>query len=414
MKLSALPTLSPKRDEAVEELSIDEVAIIFGFLSYTDIMRARVCTSWREAAKKTLVPQTKLLVVDSLRSYNTVRVMSTALPNTQQILIESLGPEQRFIDGEDPDEEGAAVTTNWTSHDINIVSNFRNLLCLAIFKAPLNGRYPVLFDFPLLRVLRIHDLGHLKFDLEMLEGLPSLEELCSREALRLTGNVNSLRVLRDTLERVEIVGSGNIRGNFMDLADFPWLWELIFYDTGVTGDIRDISGSNFPALESIVLPETVVGGVDYKFQHISEVPSFMHTIHLLMQRQKKMTIYGDGFDSGWSLSPNSPDWYAGTRISDDHFFIHAPPFRLQIIQAGSRLGWSWYTGWNNNLSRIVAQSCEINWLDPEPNSESDDYAAYMEDMQDLEMFIDIYSGYYEHPPNEHQYRRLCDEWEQRD
>ena len=412
MKLSALPIpAAPGRDDAAE-LSIDEVAIIFGFLTHVDIMRARVCSTWREAAKKTLVPWTDF-DVDSLRSYNAMRAMSTALPNLQQISICRLDYKQRFIDGEDPSERIAAATASWTAHDINIVSNFRKLRKMSICEVPLNGRYPVLFNFPLIRVLHIQECGHLKFDLEMLGGLPSLEELDCISNPCLTGNLRSLRARRDTLERVEIIRSGNIKGNFMDLADFPRLRELNLCYTGVTGDIRDISGNDFPALESISLPKTVAGGKEYEFQHISEVPSFMHTIHLLMQRKKKVTIYGDGFDSGWGLSPNSPDWYAGTRISDDHFFIHAPPFRLQILQAGSRLGWSWYAGWNHNLSSEVAQSCEINWLDTEPSSESDDYTVYTEEMENIEIDIGFYRGYYEHPPNEHQYRRLCYEWDQR-
>jgi len=78
-------------DETAEELSADEVAIIFGFLSPYDIMRARVCTTWRDAAKKTVVPPSLIhveklcvifphpLQIYDVRSYNAVRAMSTAL-----------------------------------------------------------------------------------------------------------------------------------------------------------------------------------------------------------------------------------------------------------------------------------------------------------------------------------------------
>ena len=246
-------------------------------------MHARVCSTWREAAKKTLVPLSEL-VIDRVSSFNAMRVMSTALPNLQQISIHHLGPQQRFINGEDPGKGIAAATADYTIHDIDILSNFRKLRFLNFFKVPLNGRYPVLFDFPLLRVLRIYDCAHLKLDLEMLvEGLPSLEELDIDAYL--TGNINSLRVLRDTLKKVCIEDCRKIRGTFMDLADFPCLKELHLYATTVTGDIRDINGSDFPALERIRLPKTVAGGLDYEFQNISEVPSFMHAIHLLMQRK---------------------------------------------------------------------------------------------------------------------------------
>jgi len=83
-----------------EELSTDDVAIIFGFLSYQDIMRARVCTTWRDAAKKTLVPPSEF-VVESERSYNAMRVMATSLPNLQQISISPFnkgGKKAAFLD----------------------------------------------------------------------------------------------------------------------------------------------------------------------------------------------------------------------------------------------------------------------------------------------------------------------------
>lgn len=407
MKLSALPIPVPDWNEAAEELSADEVAIIFSFLNHVDIMHARVCTLWREAAKKTLVLLTDF-DVNSVRSYDAMRVMSTALPNLQQIAIRRLGPEQRYTNGEDPRERIAVATANWNSHDINIVSNFRQLRELKLWEAPLNGRYPVLFDFPLLRFLCIHAPGCLKFDLEMLKRLPSLEELYCTDTRSLTGNLNSLRVLRDTLVKVQIVRSRNIKGNFMDIADFPRLRELNLYDTAVTGDIRDISGSDFPALESICLPKTVAGGSDYEFQRISEVPSFMHAIHFLLHRDIMPLDWTWMF--GWKLSRDSPDWYAP---NDDNpillealligVYLPDPPFSLQIIQAGKRLGWSW-------CSHDGDYSCEINWLDPVPSTESDDYGTYMKELQRFVRRNDftLYRGYHQ-PPNEEEYYRLCEE-----
>eukprot|EP00986_Skeletonema_menzelii_P018521 scaffold26653_cov153-Skeletonema_menzelii.AAC.4 len=73
-------------DGTANEVGIDEVAIIFSFLLPKEIMRARVCTTWRDAAKKTIVPMTKF-VVDSVRSFNAMRAMSTALPHLQPLSI---------------------------------------------------------------------------------------------------------------------------------------------------------------------------------------------------------------------------------------------------------------------------------------------------------------------------------------
>jgi len=386
---------------AAEELSADEVAIIFSFLHRKDIMRARVCKTWRDAAKKTLVPLCAFRV-DSVRSYNAMRVMSTALPHLQQISICYINTlRHKYSNGEDPDEVQARRTADDSAHDINIISNFTKLRVLHIVKAPLNGSYPVLFSFPLLEKLIFKDCKYLKWDLEMVQGLTSLKELDCDWNSRLTGSLSSLRAVKDSLEKVCIHGCFKIFGNFMDLADFPRLKELDLRSTKVTGDIRDIGVQDFPALKSLALPRTVHGGQCYEFQSISDVPSFMHTIHLLLQRNP--TLFENRSLSNafcWSLSERSPDWYDGEIGAWDKYSPF-PPFNLKIVQAGSRRGWSW-------CSDDERHSCEINWLDPEPSSKSSDYETYIEELQRFEQLIDVYRGYHE-PPNEQQYRRLCEE-----
>jgi len=155
-------------DETAEELSADEVAIIFGFLSPYDIMHARVCTTWRDAAKKTVVPPSyeSYYKIYNVRSYNAVRAMSTALPNLDQLDISDLEfsdlAGRFFSHGEN----------SVVSLDINIISSFRKLRILTFYEAPLTGRYPDLFDFPLLQELSITSCHNLKFDLDMLREFP--------------------------------------------------------------------------------------------------------------------------------------------------------------------------------------------------------------------------------------------------
>eukprot|EP00984_Skeletonema_dohrnii_P016869 scaffold7561_cov227-Skeletonema_dohrnii-CCMP3373.AAC.2 len=346
--------------------------------------------------------------VDSERSYNAMRVMTAALRNLQQISICSLGRGHKFSDGEDPNEELARRTAHLPTQDINIISSFRKLRALHIDTKFLNGRYPALFDFPLLEKLSIKYCNYLKFDLDMLEGLPLLKELnlvCDKNP-HFTGNLKSLRVLKDTLEKVEIDGRLKIRGNFMDLADFPRLEVLCLRDTKVKGDIRNIGEDDFLALKSLSLPKRVRGGMCYQFQSISDVPSFMHTIHVLLQRTPTLFKRSDRDLSdafGWRLSEDSPDWYGGG------------PFYLQFIREGSRLGWSWYYGcrWTPRDERY---SCETNWLDTEPSREgSSDYKTYIEELQriieelacPIDYYMDFYRGYYE-PPTVEEYRRLCE------
>lgn len=59
--------------------------------------------------------------------------MTTALPNLQQLKLQQLklrmvsAQDASMYDGEDPDRADADRTANYTSHDIEIVSNFSKL-----------------------------------------------------------------------------------------------------------------------------------------------------------------------------------------------------------------------------------------------------------------------------------------------
>ena len=198
-----------------DRLGADALANIFGYLRPEDIMLARLNKKMREAAKTTIVPMTRFRV-DSVRKFNALVAMSTALPNLQQIQIGYLGREHNYRDGEDRDEDRVAYDDESTTHDIEILSRFIKLRILELPIAPLNGRYPFLFNFPLLEQLKIHFSYCLKLDLEMLAtGLPSLKELHCHDNKFLTGNLNSLRVLKDTLAIVHIIStcSGQLYGS---------------------------------------------------------------------------------------------------------------------------------------------------------------------------------------------------------
>ena len=241
----------------------DVLPKITEFFAAEEFMCLRcVCKLWREEIKKTNVPISEF-VVKGLGKYNAMNVMTTELPNLQQIAIDGLGYGiHKWSDGEDPNEERAARTADRTSHDIEIISNFSRLRILEIRTyAFLNGRYTFLFNsFPLLQKLSINNGYYLKWDLEMLVGLPLLKELKCVGNERLTGNVSSLRELKNTLEKVDLHVCSNVEGNFMDLADFPHLKELNMFYTAVTGDIRDIGDNDFSSLEDLYLPKGVYGG----------------------------------------------------------------------------------------------------------------------------------------------------------
>jgi hypothetical protein len=254
----------------------------------------------------------------------------------------------------------------------------------------MNGRYPTLFNFPLLEKLRISFHYNFKWELEMLSGFPSLRELNVEYNRSLRGNIGSLNVLKNSLEKVKICDCNNVDGNFMDLADFPHLKVLNLQRTAVIGDIREITENDFLHLECIVLPKTVIGGWGYQFQRISEMPSVMNAVYLCMRRNRDRELF-----SGWCwyLSRDSPDWYDGYHDLNrpDH------PFTVDFVRARSRLGWRW--------RNEDGDSCEINWLDPEPDRICD---ADTRSLQPIQEEIGFYKGHY-HPPTAEEYNRLCDE-----
>jgi hypothetical protein len=266
------------------DLSIDVLANSFGYIGIQDMIQKRgVCKKWSDAATKTIVPPTDFRV-NSVKRYNAMRVMTRALPNLQQLEIGVLGRGHKWSDGEDPNEEQAARAAYRVSHDIEIISNFSKLRILEIERAALNGRYPVLFNFPLLQKLSIKYTS-LKFDLEMLAELSLLKELECTGSSCLAGNISSLRVLKDTLEKVEIFNCSGVEGNLMDLADFPHLKELDLNETDVTGDIRDIGENDFSSLEHLVLPKGVYGGNKYELQRISDAPDVVRAVYLFKKHR---------------------------------------------------------------------------------------------------------------------------------
>lgn len=406
--------------EITDVLSMDEVAMIFSFLPHQDIMRARVCRAWREAATKTLVPLSDF-VVDSknVKSYNAMRAMSSALPNLQWMKI--FHEEEEDTSDSDSDEESNAAADLFVEAT-NILPNFTKLRTLVIqnvesdYYCPLSERHPPgLSNFPLLRNLRI-SCGW-NWDLEMLTALPLLEALELQDNPQLTGNLSSLKSLKDILKKVTIKDCQGIKGNFMDLADFPRLKELDLFSTAVMGDIRVIRECDFPALEILRLPPTVHGGTGYEFQRVSDVPSFMQAIHFLLQRNptlfKHLVHDEDGLCLCWSLSRASPDWYwYDWDVATDQ---HSPPFYLRLVHAGSRLGWSWY-GFEVEVEGALLSrfSCEVNWLDPESKQHEKCGNRFdgtcIPTLNEVQDEISFYRGYHE-PPNELEYRRLCEGWE---
>ena len=270
---------NPADAATANDFSSDMLPNILSYLKLREMMCTRlVCKKWTEAVRKTAVSPEEVFDVESVRNYEALGVMSTVLPNLQSVRIAKLTDDgHKYNDGEDPDEHEqvawynqhqAAFSTYWITHDIELLANFRKLRRLEICYA-LNGRYPFLFNsFPLLQKLSITSdtsFGSgLKWDLGMLAGLPLLKELdcdgyliTDRSSI---GNIRSLRVLKDTLEKVTMA-SHSVEGNLMDLADFPQLKKLDLSYTNITVDIRDIGNGDFSKLGELKIEPTSTGSL---------------------------------------------------------------------------------------------------------------------------------------------------------
>ena len=405
-------------DASIHGMSNKLTETIFGFLGYKDIMKARICCrKFREAARNTIVPWAEYdygknsytrsqcvesqICIDCVKKHKAVVAMSTALPNIQQLSVCTIwgpgrGDPDKYCDGEDPNEERTAKTADWNEHDIQMISKFTKLRDLRISSSYLNGRYPIFFNFPLMEKLSIEYCPHLKWDLKLLVGLPSLRELYVSSGGEMTGNIKILSALKKILEKVRLSGCSKIEGDFMSLADFPLLKVLNLSNCSlVTGDVRDIGEGDFPMLTELSVGSGIVGSEYHRFQRIADAPSVMQAIHRLKQRNPPLLSDYSRWTT-WSLSRDSPEWYD----SNGERGHPKPPFYIDFVRVGSRVGWRWKSGTN---------SCEINWLDSEPERDSSDYDDYLRELQSIQEEIFCFEGYHQ-PPSQDDYKRLCEEF----
>jgi hypothetical protein len=76
-----------------------------------------------------------------------------------------------------------------------------------------------------------------------------------------------------------------------------------------------------------------------------------------------------------------------------------PPFYICFVEVGPRIGYRWQ---NDGRS-----SCEVNWLDPEPDSDSSGFGQYIEELQKINSKVNFYKGFHQ-PPTQQEYIALCE------
>ncbi|GFH59796.1 hypothetical protein CTEN210_16272 [Chaetoceros tenuissimus] len=377
----------------MQALSEDELALIFSFLSWKEILKVRVCNKWRAASKLTLVPPSSIeirgmekpeLYVKTQAKYQKLPQIIEALPNLQQLSLYE-NDDVKFQDGEDAQVWGYIRVHETTPViDLECISRLKNLRKLFLEGIDLNGRYPFLFNFPRLQQLRIYGVGFLQWDLSMISNFPELQDLYVAHNHRLTGEIKSLRVLKNTLQKVVIATCSEVEGDLMDLADFPHLEELSLVNTKVKGDLRKIRENHFPKIKRLDLPDGVYGGGS--FDRITEAPDIMRAMFCLKKRSPTLFAVGRRM-----LSHDSPD-----RYEVDCHHSREPPFWLEFVKVGPRSGWRW-------TNCVNGGDCEIHWLEEEPDQDSQEYSQYLEALEKEQP--DFYKGFYQ-PPNVDQHEQL--------
>ena len=292
------------------------------------------------------------------------------------------------IGGEDIEADTRYYTKpmqTYPTYDVGLVSTFRNLRVLELKTDGLmRGRYPCLFDFPMLETFKIEQVySKVLWDFSMLTGFPQLKELDVSIDYQIEDDISNLRILKNTLQQVSL-GCHMVSGNFMVFADFPHLTTLDLDNEmpKLCGDIRDIKSTDFPSIEDVTLPGSCFGAGVIK--RIVDAKDYMLAVYNL---RKQIPSFMKGMR--WRLAHNSQDRY---EFRGNTF--HEPPFYIDFIKAGPRCGWRW-------TNCCIGGCCEINWFDPEPEEGSSKHEEYVSGLKFYRNDnVDFFKGFYGPPTEE--------------
>jgi hypothetical protein len=382
----------------------DLLSSVLSFLSWKDILRSRVCRTWIQAVALTNVPETISdvwstpdLYVNSREFLDALDWLSKTLPRVPSVNIRfNLYTTKPFdiADGDDPELPLIANPSSQAS--LRCIAEFRYLKHLSINSASLNGSYPYLFDFPELRTLELVDVGRLVWDLDMLENLPKLEQLTAVRNTHLNGKLSSIQVLRKTLVKLSLISCLKVKGDLMDLRDFPLLQDICLNDCNrIGGDIREVQVGDFQSVESFGrLPSSVFGG-SY-LPSIADTPAIMHSWYILKKRNPSILSPSNNGMCRMSLSILSTE-----RYGNDVHHTRCMPTCVEFVSAGNRLGWRW-------TNAVRGGSCETIWMDPAPKYSDPGYDLYLLELQKINQDVGFYKGFFA-PPSQQEHLRMNNE-----
>jgi hypothetical protein len=396
-----------EQTENVVTVALSNTAVlsnVFAFLNWKDILRCRVCRTWRQAVKVTDVPEsisnmfpTPDLYVNNEEFAKALGWIGIEIPRVPSMNIRfNVYTTKPFeiADGEDPEPTLVSSAVNHSGPvDLMPIVNFRHLKHLSINGASFNGSYPYLFDFPELRSLELVNVGRLVWDLDMIQGLPKLEQLIAVRNTHLTGRLSSIRVVRNSLKKLNLASCFKVGGDLMNLRDFPLLEEISLNECNrIGGDIRDVQVGDFQSVESFgKLPDSIFGG-SY-LPSIADAAQIMGSWYILKKRNPSiMSVSGNGL-CRFSLSMLSTERY----INDVHHTRYMPTC-VEFVSAGSRLGWRW-------TNAVRGGSCEVIWMDPAPDPSDERHDVYLQELNKINQDVVFYKGFFAPPSQEEHLRR---------
>jgi len=266
------------------------LAIVFSHLPWKEVLRARrVNRQWKQAAAQAVVAEVALREVTEAQNLATT---AAALPHVQSFRVNHLDGETdliSFMDG-----EGVTITRRGAEQrpppiDLSSIANFRYLQNLQLQHTVLCGSYPFLFQFQHLKSLDLRGNTLLTWDLQLLSAMPCLENLSCTSNFALTGDLRSLRVLKDSLASVNLKDCERVTGLLDELYDFPHLRELNLEETLVAGDVRTIGETDLVALKQLDIGDRVYGGGD--FFHVIEHVCACHHVGSIPAQEKKSKAF---------------------------------------------------------------------------------------------------------------------------
>ena len=362
----------------VDSFPLDEVllASIFSYLDWRSLVACRsVGRTWKDGVTKTNVAELFVGKLDIARNLLS-GVLAKSFPRMQRLEYDFRSPKN---------SERFAIHDEFV---VDGVAQFHELSQLELRHGKLQTCASQILQLSNLRRLDVSCNTQLKWTLhDIASSLKNLQYLRCQFNRQLTGDLADLRPLSDTLQVCDLEECEQVQGNLLDVATFPRLQDLALQGTKVSGDIRDILPHHFPVLSRVSLGDRIYGGCN--LWSIADAPSILTRLHKLQQERPHLVLESCHF----RLSRQAAERYAA-----QCHYSYEPPFEIEFLWVGCRKGWRW-------TNSVMTGGCDIQWLDPEPQSGDLGYEEYCVALEEECCRPRFYKGY-SGPPTEGEHGKL--------